>query len=184
MPEVTWLPAAFAAKIKEPMNVIAIGDPSQHYTYATEHKRYVRFTFYDDEHFQPPAGCAVATEETAREILAFIKSCAGEDILVHCSMGVSRSAAVAMFIASDLEYDPQFGAEGCAGDSFLNKKLFWLLRDTWKKVMLEGRPDEATHYDFRWQYDRDEGKEVWKDGTWQAFDWGDDNPKYFLNAFK
>ena len=86
MPNVTWLPAAFATKIKEPTNVIAIGDPSQHYEYAVKHKRYVRFTFYDDEHFQPPAGCAVATEETARQILAFIKSCGDEDILVHCSM--------------------------------------------------------------------------------------------------
>lgn len=128
MPKVTYLPAAFAIELTTPTNVIALYDPRNNYTYAVEHKNLLVIKFNDDEHYTPPAGSPVATIDAARRIIAFLQKVGHEDIVVHCEMGISRSAAVAEFISCFLGWELDTSVKGCTnGFQFANRKLAGLL---------------------------------------------------------
>ena len=104
MKTVTFYSAQDASIVDDPRNVISIGSPGDERVFACEHKRLHVVDFDDVEGFVGSDGLHPFTLEQAREILAFVDQCGDEPILVHCQAGMSRSAAVALFLAREKGY--------------------------------------------------------------------------------
>lgn len=97
MKKVKFISLAFMQQIKDPTNVISIGERGEAYKFACEHKRVLRLEFDDIVGYVGPEYHNFDMWH-ARQLLDFVDSCGDEDILVHCHAGVSRSAAVAKFL--------------------------------------------------------------------------------------
>ncbi|MEG0870609.1 MAG: hypothetical protein RSG77_26740, partial [Hafnia sp.] len=104
MKKVTFLSRLFVTGITEPTNIISIGDPGEDIPiFGCEHKRMLRLEFDDIEEQISPE-YRLFSHSDAGKVLRFIAECGDEDILVHCHAGISRSAAVAMFMNERLGY--------------------------------------------------------------------------------
>ncbi|MDU8351109.1 hypothetical protein RYA05_04265 [Pseudomonas syringae pv. actinidiae] len=127
MREVTFLPKQVAGALTEPANVISICSPNEFQKFACEHKRLLRLSFYPNDFGDLKHN--IPTEETAKQIIDFVESCEGEDIIVHCGEGRIRSSAVACFIDRDMGYDLDICFPGCNGSvSSRSRNLYMLLR--------------------------------------------------------
>lgn len=124
MTTVTFLSALDASKVVEPTNVISIGSKGDWYAFACEHKRVLRLEFDDVEGFVGSDGFTVFSHIEARQIHAFIEQCAGEPIIVHCQAGMSRSAAVAKFIADKRWYTLDMSPPCLGTDRFYNRHVY------------------------------------------------------------
>jgi predicted protein tyrosine phosphatase len=84
-----------------------------------------------DDIAQPEAPYRIFTEGMAREIIEFVMRCSAEDLeglLVHCSAGISRSAAVAKWIAEKYRLGFPEGYEK------YNKHVYRLLKEEYQLV--------------------------------------------------
>lgn len=148
MPKVTWVPRDYAVKIKEPLNIISIsGMYDNTPAFAVPPKNLLSLRFN-------PFGCGMDTHladgETCRKIFAFMETCKGEDILVHCGEGRIRSPAVALFIADAYDridspeggaWEPDFDHPGRKfGDGSMDLELMRLLHREWETYQAEKQP--------------------------------------------
>lgn len=105
MKHVVFYPRAMAEKLQPTGNdvMVSIHDCSQ--KPASLQKGWnavLRLSFHDTDVAKP--GYDLFSPEQAHQVMAFIEQHVdSERIVVHCNMGVSRSAAVAMFIAEQQE---------------------------------------------------------------------------------
>lgn len=127
MRQVTFLPKQAAGALTQPANVISICSPNEYQKFACEHKRLLRLSFYPNDFGDLKHN--IPTEETARQIIDFVNSCEGEDIIVHCGEGRIRSTAVACFMNRDMDYELDVAFPGCNGSvSSRSRNLYMLLR--------------------------------------------------------
>lgn len=127
MNKVTFLPKDAVTKIKVPSNIISINSPNEFTSFPFKHKRLLSLSFYPNDFGDLTYN--IPTEETAKQIIDFIESCDGEDIVVHCGEGSVRSAAVACFMERDMDYEIDFEFPGCKGSTAnRSRNLFMLLR--------------------------------------------------------
>jgi hypothetical protein len=84
------------------------------------------------------------TEEHARQIIAFLLEVENDadEIWVHCEAGISRSAAVAKFIAT------VYGSFFPESYSLYNKHVFSILRRVYGLASLQGEPVPGLKEDF------------------------------------
>ena len=106
----------------EPSNTLLYG-PAQ---LQTGWGQILRLEFHDID--EPEEPYILFTEKQAREIIQFVRECDEPDsgitgILVHCRAGISRSAAISMWIAE--KYELPFAH----GYSLYNKRVYQILRE-------------------------------------------------------
>jgi len=144
MPKVAWVPKEAAKKITVPTNVISIRGPYDSYpTFAVKHKRVLSLSFNPfDTHQSESMKEKEFTPALCREVFAFMESCQGEDILVHCGEGRIRSPAVAFFIAEayDRTDEPVGGSwtpdfkhpDRKFSDAGMDRQLWRMLKREWQ----------------------------------------------------
>lgn len=116
-------------RIATPTNVISIGCPDGDSLpeFGCEHKRLVRVEFDDvDQHIDD--SYVMFDWRLAKRILDFVESCNGEDIVVHCHAGISRSVAVAVFLANEMNYTLDYAGSISRKIDLHNKLVVWELR--------------------------------------------------------
>lgn len=123
MKTVKFISLAFMQEIKEPTNVISIGDRGEPYKFACEHKRVLRLEFDDVVGYVGPEYHNFDMWH-ARQLLEFVESCGEEDILVHCHAGVSRSAAVAKFLNEHKSYFLDLSFPSCSSTNAYNHDVY------------------------------------------------------------
>jgi predicted protein tyrosine phosphatase len=127
MNQVTFLPKDVASALTVPTNMISINSPNSYTQFACEHKRLLVLSFYPNDFGDLTHN--IPTEETAKEIIDFIESCNGEDVVVHCGEGSIRSSAVALFMERDMDYELDTEFKGCKGSTAnRSRNLYMLLR--------------------------------------------------------
>lgn len=104
MNKVTFFSKADAEKYLTPTNVISIGPKGSVANFICQHKRVLTLEFDDVIGFVGSNDFDVFDITMANRIVDFVQKCQGEDILVHCEAGMSRSAAVADFISVTYGY--------------------------------------------------------------------------------
>ncbi len=115
MPKVIFLPKKYAIEYPTPMCVISITD-NETVQFNTRHIAIGRVNFED---------CSFIPVLDVYELLRLLNKFKGNDILVHCEHGLSRSAAVAEFLHQYMNYDIDFTIEGCYGSTLhMNRFLF------------------------------------------------------------
>jgi predicted protein tyrosine phosphatase len=130
--QVTFLPKQAAGALTQPANVISICSPGEFQKFACEHKRLLRLSFYPNDFGDLKYN--IPTEETAKQIIDFVESCQGENIIVHCGEGSVRSTAVACFMDCDMDYKLDYKFPGCKRSiSNRSRNLFTLLRHEYAK---------------------------------------------------
>ena len=77
----------------------------------------------------PHIMCTLFSRAQAHELLRYIEGHPGEDFIVHCDAGMSRSVAIAAFMAAFYGYKPVFNVTG--HDNFRNIRVFNELRRAW-----------------------------------------------------
>ena len=112
MPTVTFLPMSVAEGIRQESNIISIGSPGgEQPAWRTDHPFLHRVEFSaDDERGDPgyvPFDAAMATS-----MVNFIEGLKDQDIVVHCKYGISRSAAVALFVNEKFGHELVFHRKG------------------------------------------------------------------------
>ena len=127
MPEITFLSAVEASKVETPSNVISIGSPGDWYAFACDHKRVLRLEFDDVEGFVGSDGFQVFNHLDAKKIHEFVTQCGDESIIVHCQAGMSRSAAVAKFLADKLGYTLNLSKPCIGHTQFYNRHVYGTL---------------------------------------------------------
>lgn len=145
-PKVTFISAEAAQRLETPSNVISINSPHEHTHLPTKHTRLLILSFYPNDYHD--FGEQGPTEKTARKIIDFAISCNNEDIVVHCGEGRMRSAAVAVFLEMDLDYEIDFRAPGCLGTvAHASDKLTKLLRRTFRPFKKQVRKLKSAGHD-------------------------------------
>lgn len=99
MRTVTWLSKLWAGEVKKPTVIISIGDKGESLpTFKCDPIDLLRLEFDDvDQDLGPEY--RMFDWHDARKILEFEHRYKDHDIMVHCAAGISRSPAVALFLA-------------------------------------------------------------------------------------
>lgn len=94
-----------------------------------------------DPEFQADKSCVMFNEDHAKQIIEFVTAAKAsgqvEGIMVHCLAGISRSAAVAKWIAE------QHGLPFSDSYSLYNRHIYRVLRCTQNKLDFGSRDDEG-----------------------------------------
>lgn len=129
-PTVIFLSKAAFELLPEPVCAISVGEPGEAYPANLKacmaFKDVCRLEFDDIEHDLGPE-YTMFDEIHADRILGFLDRHKGEDIVVHCHAGMSRSAAIADFIAT--YYDYTLPLNRCTTPHLLKKNthVAWML---------------------------------------------------------
>ena len=102
MKEVTFLPKYAIEMSLKIGNLISLLDPEEEVKYLVEPERLLSLRVHDIEEYIPDH--TLFSISNAKAILAFVRQCGEQDIVVHCHAGRSRSAAVAKFLSDKLGY--------------------------------------------------------------------------------
>lgn len=114
MKKVTFLPYASASALPSETPMIAIGSPHQHYVYKEVHENRLELKF-NDKRWEGPE---MFTMEQANMVLRFVdRMPEDKTLVVHCGMGMSRSAAVAKFLTDFMGYELDARYPGCLGST-------------------------------------------------------------------
>lgn len=99
MKTITWLCRNWVGTIDKPSVIISLGDPGESMPdFACDHIDVLRLEFDDvDQDLGPEYRMFDWT--MARKLLTFEHRYKDHDIIVHCHAGISRSAAVAIYMA-------------------------------------------------------------------------------------
>lgn len=121
MTTVTFVPRAVAEKICGDYDVvISIMPPNE---YANVTGDIIRLNFDDTE--TPCAGLVMFDVDMAlRAMTTETFFCDDGDVLVHCEAGMSRSAAVAKWLADNYGYELVIHPEGVGTDRFYNRHVY------------------------------------------------------------
>lgn len=121
MAKVTVLNCWAAEKYSLPVPVVSFNEwnglePNQRHTYplGTHHKDVQRI-WCDDIEDEMDSRYRMFDYIDALKILTFLDKYAGEDIMVHCAAGVSRSPATAKFMIDYLGYEKDLEWNHSAG---------------------------------------------------------------------
>lgn len=141
MPKVTFLPASVALGLLEPANIISIRGPYDSFPeFVTQPKKLLQLTFI-------PFGIACNEQQKekefstdqCRQVVEFVESVRGEDIIVHCGEGRMRSPSIALFIEymygrEDDAYELDTKFPGCIKSvEGRDRELFFKLLDYWNE---------------------------------------------------
>ncbi len=77
-------------------------------------------------------GLTAINTDHAQEIVDFILKHNGEEFIIHCDAGISRSAAVGLFMESRLDYDVHFNMGPGLANNRVRKALeeyYFLMQD-------------------------------------------------------
>ncbi|MFH0105547.1 hypothetical protein [Pseudomonas aeruginosa] len=125
--EVTFLSAVDASKVEIPSNVISIGSKGDWYAFACDHKRVLRLEFDDVDGYLGSDDFRVFSHIDAKQIHDFVNECGDEPIIVHCQAGMSRSAAVAKFLADKRGYTLNLSKPCLGTTQFYNRHVYGTL---------------------------------------------------------
>lgn len=128
MKTVTFVSRDWMTVIKEPTNVISIGEPGESIPeFPCTHTRMLRLEFDDIEQDLGP-GYNIFDFTHASKIFKFVETCGDEDILVHCHAGASRSAAVAIFLQIFRGYFLDLSSPCGGNTNRFNREVYRVLR--------------------------------------------------------
>ena len=121
MAKVTFVPKHVAEKICGQYDVvISIMPPGE---YADVTGDIIQLNFDDTE--MPCAGLVMFDVEMAEKVMCVENFfCDDGDILVHCEAGMSRSAAVAKWLADNYGYELVIHPDGVGTDKFYNRHVY------------------------------------------------------------
>jgi predicted protein tyrosine phosphatase len=86
----------------------------------------IKLEFDDIVSFSPKMKLTPFDTKMANELLSFIKAHEGEEFVVHCDAGMSRSVAVGCFLRDDMDYDMELYSIGT--DKYRNVIIMNALR--------------------------------------------------------
>lgn len=122
MKRVTFVPRHVAERICGEFDcTISIMPPGE---YADITGDYLPINFDDTE--TPCAGLRMFGIEAAIQVIAVADDCVedGGSLLVHCEAGMSRSAAIAKWIADNMGYELWLHPEGIGTTEFHNRHVY------------------------------------------------------------
>ena len=82
------------------------------------------FTFVFDDVELPVAGTKMFDMKMASRIINVVENHGSEYVVVHCTAGMSRSAAVARWIAANMNYVLELHPEGVGTDKHYNRHVY------------------------------------------------------------
>lgn len=123
MPTVTFLPLIVAEALPDPAHVISIRDDYTEMGWKVEHKSILTLRFDDIEGYMGPEYRNFDYLD-ALKILSFVRDTNGDDIVVHCHAGVSRSAAVAKFLSEKMGYELRYHPLGSKSTDRYNREVY------------------------------------------------------------
>lgn len=82
------------------------------------------FTYKFDDIETPVAGLVMFDTKMAQSIITTVEIYGIENVIVHCSAGMSRSAAVAKWLADNMGYDLVMHPDGVGTDKHYNKHVY------------------------------------------------------------
>ncbi len=143
MPTVTFVPRHVAERICGEYDfTISIMPPGERAAITGD---YIALNFDDTE--TPCAGLRMFDIEDAIKVIAVSGTYVDDDgsLLVHCEAGISRSAAVAMWLQDRHGYDICFHPEGIGTAAHYNRHAYRTLDAA------DGRDMAAYYADLEWQ---------------------------------
>lgn len=123
MSTVTFLPLIVAESLDIPSHVISIRDDYSEMGWRVEHKSLLTLKFDDIEGFVGPEYRNFDYLD-ALKILSFVRDTNGDNIVVHCHAGISRSAAVAKFLSEKMGYELVYHALGSNTVERYNREVY------------------------------------------------------------
>lgn len=131
MKTITWLSKLWMTTIDKPSVVISIGDPGESLPeFKCDHIDVLRIEVDDVEGDYGPE-YRMFDWQHAKKILDFEERYKDHDIIVHCAAGISRSAAVALFLSKANKRLLDVSKPCCGDYSCYNKWIFRQLEITW-----------------------------------------------------
>lgn len=82
------------------------------------------FTFVFDDIELPVSGLKMFDTKMAERILNAVKNHGSEYVVVHCTAGMSRSAAVAKWLADNMGYKLEYHSDGVGTDKHYNRHVY------------------------------------------------------------
>lgn len=82
------------------------------------------FTFVFDDVETPVSGLKMFDIKMAQEIIRVVENYGSEYVVVHCTAGMSRSAAVARWIADNMGYVLELHPDGVGTDKHYNRHVY------------------------------------------------------------
>lgn len=127
MASVTWLSRYAIELVDEPCVIISIGDPNETIPNFKNPIDVLRLEFHDI--VTPIDGYRHFNESDAFKVIQFNNRYRDVDLFVHCSAGISRSCAVSVFLADNVERKLNMEHPMCSGNtSLLNPWVYQQLR--------------------------------------------------------
>lgn len=82
------------------------------------------FVFRFDDITTPVSGLVMFDSRMAQGIITTVENYGLENVIVHCSAGMSRSAAVAKWLADNKGYELVMHPDGVGTDKYYNKHVY------------------------------------------------------------
>lgn len=131
---VGYYPRQMAEKLNRPMYVISIGEQNDGLKFGAEHHNVLRLEFDDiTEHLD---GYKLFSFSHAKRIIEWLYALPDDCrmVVVHCEAGLSRSAAVAQFMITDMDFDLHVDIFSRKDFSLANSHVYGLLRRTFLEI--------------------------------------------------
>lgn len=128
MRAVGYYPRQVAQKINRPLWVISLGEKGDGLKFECEHHSVLRLEFDDiTEHVEDHK---LFSFSYAKRIIQWLDALPPEChfVVVHCEAGLSRSAAVAQFMITDMDFDLHVDVFSRRDFSLANSHVYGTLR--------------------------------------------------------
>lgn len=134
---VGYYPRQVAQQLNRPLWVISVGEKGDGLKFSCEHQSVLRLEFDDiTEHLD---GYKLFSFNHAKRIIQWIDTLPDECrmVVVHCEAGLSRSAAVAQFMITDMDFDLHVDVFSRKDFSLANSHVYGTLRRAFLEIRNE-----------------------------------------------